>query len=108
EDARGDIMRARQSEPLRGYRLVYPHAGPNSGVLARMLEQALEEWQSLLGSEHVITESVALRDAGEATFRTHQRIPAILKPSTRAEVQECLRIATRLRVPVYPVSGGKN
>src|SRR5258706_616995 len=98
-------MRARQSEPLRGYRLAYPHAGPNSGVLARMLEQALPEWQSLLGREQVIIEPAVLRAAGEATFLTHQRIPAILKPSTREQVQECLRIATHYRVPVYPVSG---
>ncbi|KFE71540.1 FAD-binding oxidoreductase [Hyalangium minutum] len=72
------------------------------------LETALTEWRSALGEEHVITEPEALASAETATFATTQRIPAILRPSTTAEVQACLRIAQARRVPVYPVSGGRN
>lgn len=69
---------------------------------------ALLEWRECLGSEFVVTDRPALAAAATTTFATAQTIPAILRPGTRAEVQDCLRIATRYRVGVYPVSSGKN
>jgi 4-cresol dehydrogenase (hydroxylating) len=66
------------------------------------------EWRECLGSEFVVTDRPALAAAATTTFATAQTIPAILRPGTRAEVQDCLRIATRYRVGVYPVSSGKN
>jgi 4-cresol dehydrogenase (hydroxylating) len=49
-----------------------------------------------------------LRRAETATFATGQRVPAILRPATRTEVQACLRTAARHGVAVYPVSRGRN
>ena len=69
---------------------------------------ALHEWIATLGSEYVITDRSILSVAETTTFSTNQVIPAILRPSSRQEVQECLRIANRFRVAVYPVSSGKN
>ncbi len=72
------------------------------------LEAALAEWRSALGEAHVITEPETLAAAETATFATSQRIPAILRPAHTSEVQACLRIAQAHRVPLYPVSGGRN
>ncbi len=72
------------------------------------LDSALAEWGDLLGPENVITERSQLRDAETGTFATGHRIPAIVRPESTAEVQECLRIANRFGTPVYPVSTGKN
>src|SRR4051794_21939609 len=69
---------------------------------------ALCEWTRVVGAEHVSTSADALRAAERSTFSTDFRIPGIVFPGTREEVQECLRIATRFRVPVYPISSGKN
>jgi 4-cresol dehydrogenase (hydroxylating) len=73
-----------------------------------LLNLALRHWQDLLGDEHVITERSALRSAETGTFASRHRIPGILRPGTREEVQECIRIANRFRTPVYPISSGKN
>ena len=62
----------------------------------------------LLGGEFVLSDEATLQQATTATFPTRQRIPAILKPANREQVQECLRIANRFRTPVYPISSGKN
>src|SRR5690606_38651079 len=43
-----------------------------------------------------------------ATFATDAAVPLIVRPATTAEVQECLRVAQRHGVPVYPVSTGRN
>jgi 4-cresol dehydrogenase (hydroxylating) flavoprotein subunit len=67
-----------------------------------------DEWVALLGAENVIQDAAALRQAETATFSTTQRIPLILRPADRAQVQQCLRIANRAGIPVYPVSTGKN
>jgi 4-cresol dehydrogenase (hydroxylating) len=72
------------------------------------LDKAISEWTEVLGAEFVITDSVALRTSETATFETTQQIPAILRPQSREEVQECVRIANRNTVPVYVVSTGFN
>ena len=71
-------------------------------------ESALSEWSELLGPEHVITEAPALEAAGMGTFASANRVPAIIRPGSRQEVQECLRIANRYSTPVYPISSGRN
>ena len=72
------------------------------------LNQALIEWSRILGTREVITDSGSLFAAENATFATEHKIPAILRPANRGEVQECLRVAHRFQVPIYPVSRGKN
>ena len=71
-------------------------------------DQALREWADAVGPEHVITNPDDLIAAERGTFATGHRIPAIVRPGNRAEVQECLRIANRRRRPVYPISSGRN
>jgi 4-cresol dehydrogenase (hydroxylating) len=70
--------------------------------------ELIGEWESLLGAENVIQDPARLKEAETATFKTSQRVPLILRPANRQEVQECLRVATREGLPVYPVSTGKN
>ncbi len=69
---------------------------------------AASEWAGVVGPEYVIVDPSELRAAETATFATSHRVPAIVRPANRAEVQECLRIANRSGTPVYPVSSGKN
>jgi 4-cresol dehydrogenase (hydroxylating) flavoprotein subunit len=76
--------------------------------MASALENALGAWRELLGAEHVFTDEERLRRAETATFATESRVLAVIRPASRDEVREALRIATRSAVPVYPVSGGKN
>ena len=72
------------------------------------LEEALDRWRSLVGPEHVITDLAALDSAAKATFKTAHRVTAILRPATRDQVCECVRIASRFHIPLYPLSTGKN
>ena len=71
-------------------------------------EQALSAFRDAIGAEHVITDRAALESAMSATLATRARIPAIVRPASRAEVQACLQVANRFRVPVYPTSRGKS
>lgn len=71
-------------------------------------DYAVAEWSAVLGPENVITETPALRAAETGTFASTHRIPAIIRPGSRQEVQECLRIANRFGTPVYPISSGRN
>ena len=72
------------------------------------LSQALDKWAQIIGTRDVITDPERLAAAGTATFATERKIPVILRPANREEVQECLRVADHFQVPVYPVSQGKN
>jgi 4-cresol dehydrogenase (hydroxylating) len=77
-------------------------------VQTETLAAALEQWARLLGGECVQHDPALLSGAETATFATRQRIVAILQPGSRAEIADCLAIANRFRVPLYPVSSGKN
>ena len=72
------------------------------------LVHGLGEWEALLGAAHVVREPGALRAASTATFATHSHVHAILRPADREQVQACVRVANRTRVPIYPFSSGKN
>lgn len=72
------------------------------------LSAAAAAWSECLGAEHVVTRDSELKEAETATFATTQRIPMILRPGDRSQVQECLVIAGRFGVPLYPISSGKN
>lgn len=69
---------------------------------------ALAECATLMDPSRVCADPIELSQVNTATFLTQAAAPAVLKPSTRAQVADCLRIAHRYRVPVYPVSTGKN
>jgi len=72
------------------------------------IDRALLEWAAVVGREHVIDNAAALAEARTATFATSQATPAILRPADRSQVQECVRIANRIGIPLYPISSGKN
>ena len=71
-------------------------------------DAALAQMTQVVGTQNAITDAGALRAVETGTFLTRQRVPGIVRPQDRGEVQECIRIANRFRVPVYPISSGKN
>lgn len=72
------------------------------------INEAISAWRRLLGDDFVITSETARNEFETATFLTTQKVPAIIRPANREELQECLRIANRFATPVYPISRGKN
>ena len=74
----------------------------------RRWDRALSAWTDQLGASAVERAPEALHAAQTATFATRQRVRAILKPRSVAEVQAAVVIAGRHGLPLYPVSGGKN
>lgn len=72
------------------------------------LDGALEQWGRVVGTGNIITHPSSISFAETATFQTNQRVLGIIQPADREQVQECVRIANQYRIPVYPVSTGKN
>lgn len=77
-------------------------------VTAAQLSAALAAWRSEIGAAHVVTDEPALAAAATTTYVTTQRVPAILRPGSRDEVQACVRVANEHGVALYPISTGKN
>jgi 4-cresol dehydrogenase (hydroxylating) len=73
-----------------------------------LLIEAIREWKHALGTDSVVCEAETLARAETSTFRTHQKIPVILRPANREQVSAVMRIANIHHVPVYPVSSGRN
>lgn len=72
------------------------------------LDRALDDWKKIIGSENEIKTKSYLGKIASTTFKTTQKIQAVIKPKNKKEVQECLRVANKYKIPLYIISGGKN
>lgn len=73
-----------------------------------LLTQALAAWSALLGSERVHTKPDQLKQHSANTFARSAQAAALLQAKTTEEVQAIVHIANMYRVPLYPISRGKN
>jgi 4-cresol dehydrogenase (hydroxylating) len=71
-------------------------------------DSGLKEWAAVVGPGHVVTAPAALHETETGTFRMNSQVSAIVRPANTPEVQQCLRVANRFGIPVYPISTGKN
>ncbi len=74
----------------------------------RTAATAITAWREVVGHDHVVARGEARDRANRATFATTQQAIAVVAPGSRDEVVACLAVANRHRVPVYPVSTGRN
>jgi 4-cresol dehydrogenase (hydroxylating) len=72
------------------------------------LQEAIGEWRALLGSSQVIVGDRVQSAYGSDTGGAHRQIPAALRIVDRESLPKVLHIAHRNKVPVYPISTGKN
>ena len=72
------------------------------------LEKATVEWLHLLGEDGMLLASSAARTYGPNTLALTRQIPLALRPKHADEVAALVRIAAKRRIPLYPVSTGKN
>jgi len=68
----------------------------------------LAEWSRLIGREYVDVSQQSRTEAETATFATQQKIVALIRPGNKHELQQCVQVANQFRIPIYPVSSGKN
>ena len=71
-------------------------------------DAAIVEWQALLGNDRVLLGPAAQDAYGADTTAAQRIIPAALRLVDGAVLPELMRIAQRHRVPVYPISTGRN
>jgi 4-cresol dehydrogenase (hydroxylating) len=68
----------------------------------------LARWIEVLGAPFVVEDRQSLESAETATFPTTQKVPVILRPANKEQIQAVVRIANEYGLPLYPVSSGKN
>lgn len=73
-----------------------------------VLTAALPHLRRAVGRANVVTDPRELGAAEQATYATRQKVPAIVRPADRKQVQACIRIANRFGLRLWPVSRGKN
>jgi 4-cresol dehydrogenase (hydroxylating) len=78
-------------------------------VRARIgLAQAIADWQAALGEANVLAPEAAAARYGANTEAIERRLVAALIPQRAEDVAAIVRIAARRRVPIYPISTGRN
>lgn len=72
-----------------------------------MLQNAITQWQRLLGHDNVVLNPDLLEQLATATFATEQQVLVELLPQ-REQLAELLAIARQCSIPLYTISSGKN
>lgn len=72
------------------------------------LTAAIDEWRAVLGASNVLQGDDAQRAYDSDASGIERRIPAALRIQDAKELPEVMRIASRHRVAVYPISTGHN
>ncbi len=65
-------------------------------------------WRDSLGEENVLTGTEATESYCRSTTGVGRRISAVLTPQDVGQVQSLARIANEHRIPLYPISTGRN
>lgn len=68
----------------------------------------ITEVMGILGSENVIQNENELEKASQNTQAITRRVKGIAFPKTQIEVQKIVELANQFKVPLYPISTGKN
>ncbi len=82
-----------------------PSAGEHSHAQALL---AAESWRNLIGGDDVITDAARLQAHGRNTISSNNRASVLLRPRRASDVPEIVRIAAQFRVPLFPISTGRN
>ncbi|BCS32013.1 4-cresol dehydrogenase [Luteitalea sp. TBR-22] len=67
-----------------------------------------DDFRAIVGPDNVVAEGDETRAASTATFATTARVPLIVRPGSRDEVQACVRAAMAHGLALYPISSGLN
>ncbi|MEV6978436.1 FAD-binding oxidoreductase [Kitasatospora sp. NPDC093806] len=73
------------------------------------VDKAVAAWRDILGDTAVSADATAPELRPRTTsVSPHRQLVAVLRPSTAEQVIEVVRVAREQRVPLYPVSTGRN
>ncbi|MCG8648896.1 MAG: hypothetical protein MI861_03635 [Pirellulales bacterium] len=69
---------------------------------------AMQAWRTLLGNDRVIEQSGLLQSHGRNAYGSPKRASAMIRPQTERQVVQIVRIAAQHRIPLHPISTGRN
>ena len=72
------------------------------------VEELISQCIGLLGESNVVTQKGKLARYEIATFRTSNQVIAAVKPQSREQVQQLVRLANQYKTSLYPLSTGQN
>ena len=81
------------------------------GIAAGEFDKAIKELKAILGDEHVLVDEVRLAPYNKIMMPVpnDQHAPsAAITPASVEQIQGVLKVLNKYRIPVYPISTGKN
>ena len=75
---------------------------------AASFSNAVRQWRTALGDDYVLTDEPSLAPYANNVSGVKRHIPAVLLPSSTSEVQQLVAVANQFKVPLHPISCGRN
>ena len=72
------------------------------------LSAALAAWRRNIGEAHVLADAASIARYVQNVSGLERSIIAVVRPASTDEVQRVVETANECRIPLYPVSGGRN
>ncbi|MDC0666193.1 FAD-binding oxidoreductase [Nannocystis radixulma] len=72
------------------------------------LQQALIRIQPIVGERHIVTDAGGVEERGRVLIPAAGRAVAYVYPGSAEEVQQLVRVADELAIPLWPASKGRN
>jgi 4-cresol dehydrogenase (hydroxylating) len=72
------------------------------------IRRAIDEWTRILGAENVLQGEESLEPFLRNASGLCREVQVVLRPGSTEEVRDIVAVSNRWRVPLYPVSCGKN
>ena len=76
-------------------------------VPTRQFSEAIQEWKQFLGTG-VVSAEESVAKHGKNTIGSNARGSAVLRPRSSSDVVKIVEISARHKIPLYPVSTGRN
>lgn len=74
---------------------------------AAFVSSAIDAWRETLGTEFMLTASEELDKYTRTVCSSSRAVVAVLKPADLKEVQQLVATANEFKIPLYPISCGK-
>lgn len=74
----------------------------------KVLENALPEWSTVVGKDHVLFDEATRADFSKTTLPRGTTPSGVIRPGSTDEVQKVVQIAHKYNIPLHAISRGKN
>ncbi len=70
--------------------------------------RAVQQWKQVVGDAFVATDDFSIEPYRQNVSAISRSVPVVIRPGNTSEVQQLVQIANQFKIPIHPISCGRN